>query len=48
MYIESMFECFVNDEQMIEKEPKVKDHLDSAEEKYIKLSNKLNMKINKN
>jgi hypothetical protein len=32
---------------MIEKEPKVKEHLDSAEEKYINLSGKLNEKINK-
>ena len=45
---EIWFECYVNDEQMIEKEPKVKEHLDSAEEKYINLSGKLNEKINKN
>ena len=29
---EIWFECYVNDEQMVEKEPKVKEHLDSAEE----------------
>ena len=45
---EIWFECYVNDEQMVEKEPKVKEHLDSAEEKYINLSGKLNEKINKN
>ena len=45
---EIWFECFVNDNQMIEKEPKVKEHLDNSEEKYINLSNKLHMKIEKN
>ena len=39
-------ECFVNDEQMIEKEPKVKQHLDESEKKLGKLSMQLEQKRN--
>ena len=44
---EIWFECFVNDEQMIEKEPKVKEHLDTSEDKHINLSKKLTTQIDK-
>ena len=37
-------ECFVNDEQMIEKEPKVKKHLEDSEKKFEKLSLQLKQK----
>ena len=44
---EIWFECYVNDEQMVEQEPKVKEHLDSRREIHQSFW-KLNEKINKN
>ena len=38
-------ECFVDDEQMVEKEPKVKKHLDESEKKFKSLSEKFDKKI---
>ena len=40
-------ECFVDDDQMIEKEPKVKKHLDDSQEKFTELSVQLKNKIKK-
>jgi hypothetical protein len=41
-------ECFVNDDQMVEKDPKVKKHLDESEKKFEKLSQQLDKKRSKN
>jgi hypothetical protein len=44
---EIWLECFVEDEQMIEKEPKVQKHLDESQKKFEGLSEQLDEKINK-
>ena len=44
---EVWFECFINDKQMVEKEPKVQEHLDESEKKYSSLSKQLDKKIEK-
>lgn len=38
-------ECFINDEQMVDKEPQVKKHLDESEIKFEELSKKLKNQI---
>ena len=42
---EIWLECIVNDEQMVEKEPKVKKHLEESEKKFEKLANDLDSKL---
>jgi len=44
---EVWFECFVNDKLLVEREPKVKEHLDESEKKYSNLSGQLDNKIEK-
>ena len=45
---EIWLECIVNDIQMVEKEPKVKKHLDESEKKFEKLADDLDKKIENN
>ncbi|OUV04128.1 MAG: hypothetical protein CBC42_00010 [Betaproteobacteria bacterium TMED82] len=40
-------ECFVDDKEMIKKEPKVKSHLDESEKTFENLSKQLGNKIEK-
>ena len=42
---EIWLECIVNDQQMVEKEPKVKQHLDESEKKFKKLAEELDDKV---
>ena len=42
---EIWLECYVEDEQMIEKEPKVKKHLDESQNKFEKLADQMDKKI---
>ena len=44
---EIWLECYVEDEQMIEKEPKVKQHLDDSQNKFEKLASRMTEKISK-
>ncbi len=44
---EIWLECFVNDQQMVDKEPKVKQHLDESEKKFKTLSQELDEKIDR-
>ena len=44
---EIWLECYVEDEQMIEKEPKVKAHLDDSQSKFKKLADQMDDKIAK-